>query len=161
MTGQVAFLTQLLALTLLRLRCVLRSGGSRMLGSERVSGIRQQDTGHGLGQAGCSHQAGARVKSQHFRTELPWPARSTEISAQRRERGAGQLRLTPAPSVIIVKVVCSLRLRSHTQDRARAEPQPVPEPEPWHHNRSPLILTVTYKPPRGEEQWVHSIESDS
>lgn len=134
-----------------------------MLGSERVSGIRQQDTGHGLGQAGCSHQAGSRVKSQHFRTELPWPARSAEISAERRERerGAGQLRLTPAPSVIIVKVVCSLRLRSHTQDRARAEPQPVPEPEPWHHNRSPLILTVTYKPLRGEEQWVHSLESDS
>ena len=94
MTGQVAFLTQLLALTLLRLRCVLRSRGSGMLGSERVSGIRQQDTGHGLSQAGCSHQAGARVKSQHFRTELPWPARSAEISAQRRERE----RSRPAPA---------------------------------------------------------------
>ena len=71
----------------------------------------------------------------------------------RRERGAGQ-----APAVIIVKVVCSLRLRSHTQpdrepersqSQSRSRSRGITTGAPHPH-------TVTYKPQRGEELWVHS-----
>ena len=87
----------------------------------------------------------------------PEPGLKANISAEPSWR-ASQEQSRAAPSVIIVKVVCSLRLRLSV---LCVTPEPVPEPEPWHHNRSPLILTVTYKPLRGEEQWVHSLESDS
>ena len=88
---------------------------------------RNQAAGHGLGQAGqpLHHQAGARVKSQHYRAELPWPG---EREGSRPGSGCDHCEScvqSPAPE-------------SHTAwPRAGAEPEPVPEPEPWHHNRSP------------------------
>ena len=100
-----------------------------MLGSERVSGIRQQD------------MAWARQgQAATIRPEPGLKANITEPSChgQPGERGS---RPAPADSGSecdhCESCVQSPAPESHTGPRARAEPEPVPEPEPWHHNRSP------------------------